>query len=104
MRVSVAAAAAAIRLLLLRLLRPPPPPPLPPPLPLPLPPAAQYNRLVLRFANIVSCLVHALLSVAMQHVEEHGDWVSWRDQTTTVGMVMTCTPGKKKMTFLVHCL
>eukprot|EP01046_Picozoa_sp_COSAG06_P003410 COSAG06_NODE_133_length_22471_cov_57.507286_12_plen_33_part_00 len=32
----------------------------------------------------------------MQHVEEHGDWVSWRDQNTTVGMVMTCTPGKKK--------
>ena len=27
------------------------------------------------------------------HVEEHGDWSTWRDNTDVVGMSMVCAPG-----------
>ena len=27
------------------------------------------------------------------HVEEHGDWSTWRDSTDVIGMSMVCAPG-----------
>merc|ERR1712216_412677 len=47
--------------------------------------AADYTALIAGLGG--SSIVRDL------HVEEHGDWVSWRDSTTTTGMLMTCTPG-----------